>query len=192
MVKTRFLLGLARRITETIGTINFPSVKETLGALSSQAASVEAFVYGMEAKGTSYGPYFVPDRGLLYASQVHGQALYPQMVTAIRELVGGGMLVLPSSVEDFAVPEIEALIGRTQYSPACSSTERVKLMKLAWDSLGSEFASRHGQYEMFYSGPRSTTTSMAYRNRDWDQATDMVGRMMDRYASPQASAGPAS
>jgi 4-hydroxyphenylacetate 3-monooxygenase len=191
MVKMRFLLGLAHRITETIGTTNFPSVRETLGELAAQAASVEAFVYGMEAKGKPYGPYFVPDRGLLYAAQVHAQALYPKMVTAIRDLAGGGMLMVPSSVADFAVPEIEALIGRTQYSSACSSTERVKLMKLAWDALGSEFASRHVQYEMFYSGPRATTTAMAYRNCDWGRAAGMVARTLDSYASPPASPGPA-
>ncbi len=29
---------------------------------------------------------------------------------------------------------------------------RVKLLKLLWDALGSEFGSRHLQYEMFYAG----------------------------------------
>ena len=57
-------------------------------------------------------------------------------------------------------------------------------MKLAWDALGSEFASRHVQYEMFYSGPRTTTAGMAYRTCDWTTATGALDRMLDSYPSP--------
>ena len=95
MVKLRFLVGLARRIAETIGTIAFPQVVETLGRLSSQLQVIEAFVIAMEAKGWRYGEYWLPDRELLYASQVQSQALYPQVVHTIRELAGGGVIMVP-------------------------------------------------------------------------------------------------
>ena len=152
LVKLRFLVGLAHKITETIGTINYPSVRETLGDLAAQVGLVEGFVHGMEAKGYDYNGYYMPDRGLLYASQVHSQSLYPRLMNTLRELSGGGMLMLPSSVEDFRNPEIAHLIRKTQRSPVLSSEERVQLFKLAWDAVGSEFASRHTQYEMFYWG----------------------------------------
>ena len=186
MVKLRFLLALARRIAETIGTTAFGAVQQTLGELAADAGMIEAFVHGMEAKGTFFGPYFVPDRGLLYAAQVQAQRLYPRMIATIRELAGGGMLMLPSSVADFADPEIARLIGCTQRSANGDGVERVKLMKLAWDALGSEYASRHVQYEMFYSGPRTTTTGMAYRTCDWGGATAMLDRMLASYPSPAA------
>ena len=184
VVKLQFLLSLARRIAETIGTTAFGSVQQTLGELAADAAMIEAFVCGMEAKGSFYGPYFMPDRGLLYAAQVQAQRLYPRMVTTIRELGGGGLLMLPSSVADFSNPELAPLIERTQRAANGSSVDRVKLMKLAWDALGSEFASRHVQYEMFYSGPRTTTAGMAYRTCDWTTATGALDRMLDSYPSP--------
>ncbi|TBN55220.1 4-hydroxyphenylacetate 3-monooxygenase [Hansschlegelia quercus] len=181
MVKLRFLIGLAHKITETIGTSNMPSVRQTLGELAADCSMIEAFVYGMEAKGSFYGPYFMPDRGLLYAAQVHGQALYPRVIQALRELSGGGVIMLPSSVEDFGDPEIARLIGRTQHSPAFSSDERVQLFKLAWDAIGSEFASRHVQYETFYSGPRHVVAGMSYRTFDWACATGAVERFFQSY-----------
>jgi len=184
MVKLRFLLGLARRIAETIGTTAYPAVMQTLGELAADTAMIEAFVLGMEAKGTFYGPYFVPDRGLLYATQVQAQKLYPRMIATIRELAGGGVLMLPSSVADFADPENARLIGRTQHGAVGSGMDRVKLMKLAWDALGSEFGSRHVQYEMFYSGPRTTTAGMAYRTCDWDRATAMLETLLGSYDAP--------
>ncbi len=184
MVKLRFLLGLARRIAETNGTTAFPSVMQTLGELAADAAMIEAFVFGMEAKGQQYGPYFVPDRGLLYAAQVQAQRLYPRMVTAIRELAGGGLIMLPSSVADLVNPDIARLIWRTQHGAVGSGMDRVKLMKLAWDALGSEFGSRHLQYEMFYSGPRTTTAGMAHRTCNWSAAEAGVDAMLAGFDVP--------
>lgn len=185
MVKLRFLVGLARKITEAIGTFSFPQVRETLGELSSEVGTIEAFVYGMESSGTKYGEYFMPNRDILYAGQVFSQRLYSRVIATIRELAGGGVLMLPSSISDFSNPEMAQVIARTQYSATGNSVDRVKLFKLAWDALGSEFASRHAQYEMFYSGPRIVTTGMAFRNFDWSRATSMVDRMMQSYSSPE-------
>jgi 4-hydroxyphenylacetate 3-monooxygenase len=187
MVKLRFLIGLARKITEAIGTINFPPVREILGELSSEVSTIEAFVYAMESAGVSYGEYFMPNKDILYAAQVYSQRLYPRLINSIRELAGGGVLMLPSSINDLSNPEIADVIARTQYSVTGNSVDRIKLFKLAWDALGSEFASRHLQYEMFYSGPRAVTTGMAYRNFNWDHATAMVGKLMDGYPSPSLS-----
>ncbi len=187
MVKLRFLIGLAHKITELIGTSNMPSVRQTLGELAADCSMIEAFVYGMEAKGAHYGPYFIPDRGLLYAAQVHGQALYPRVIQTLRELSGGGVLMLPSSLEDFANPEIASLIGRTQHSPVASSEERVQLFKLAWDAIGSEFASRHVQYETFYSGPRHVVAGMSYRTFDWGRAKGGVEGFLSSYGLPEAA-----
>jgi 4-hydroxyphenylacetate 3-monooxygenase len=36
--------------------------------------------------------------------------------------------------------------------PGQSAKNRMKLFKLAWDLLGSDFAGRHMQYEKFYAG----------------------------------------
>ena len=106
-----FWSGSHAGVAETIGTIAFPQVVETLGRLSSQLQVIEAFVLAMEVKGWRYGEYWLPDRELLYASQVQSQALYPEIVHTIRELAGGGMIMVPSSVEDFADPELASLIG---------------------------------------------------------------------------------
>ena len=182
MVKMRFLLGLARRITDTNGVTGFPQVRETLGTLAAQCAMVDALVHAMEVKGGMRGDYYIPDRHTLYAAQVLTQQLYPQIVTSLRALAGGGLIMLPSSVADFADPEMRVLIGKTQQSPACDSESRVKLFRLAWDAIGSEFASRHTQYEMFYAGADFVTKGHSFRCFDWDRCTGLVDRMLDSYS----------
>ena len=118
------------------------------------------------------------------------QQLYPKIIDTLRELAGGGMIMLPSSVKDFANPEIAELIEKTQQSPAPSARDKVKFYKLAWDAVGSEFASRHTQYEMFYAGATFVTKGHSFRTYDWSAATDLVDRMLSSYrARGRASAG---
>jgi 4-hydroxyphenylacetate 3-monooxygenase len=184
MVKMRFLLGLARKIADTNGIVNFPQVRETLGQLAAETAMVEGMLVAMETSGYHYGKYFVPNKALLYSAMVLTQQLYPKFVTTLRELSGGGMIMLPSSVEDFGNPEMAGYIGRTQRSPATDSVGRVKLFKLAWDAVGSEFGSRHLQYEMFYAGANMVTRGHAFRTCDWARAVGLVDRLMSRYELP--------
>ncbi|MEW6122218.1 MAG: 4-hydroxyphenylacetate 3-hydroxylase N-terminal domain-containing protein [Pseudomonadota bacterium] len=191
-VKLKFLLGIARRITEVNGTTNFPQVRETLGQLAAEAGMIDAFVAAMEAKGSHYGRYFVPDRATLYAAQTMAQQVYGKIITTLRELAGGGMIMLPSSVHDYENPELAALIAKTQQSPAASAEEKVKFYKLAWDAVGSEFASRHTQYEMFYAGASFVVKGHAFRTYDWAGAGDLLNRMLSGYdLSDEIAAAPA-
>ncbi len=96
-VKLRFLVGMARRLTETIGTINMPPVRERLGWLAAKSAMVESMMLGLEAGGGMYEGYYIPSRHLVYTAQVVTQELYPQFIQTIRELAGGALIMLPSS-----------------------------------------------------------------------------------------------
>jgi 4-hydroxyphenylacetate 3-monooxygenase len=181
LVKLKFLAGLGRMIALANGIENFPQVRETLGALAADAATVDALVTAMELKGERWGAYFIPDRHLLYAAQVFTQQLYPRLITTLRELAGGSLIMLPSGIEDFANPAIADYALRVQRSPVFRPEERVKFFKLAWDALGSEFASRHLQFEMFYAGAGFVTKGHSYRTYDWDGATKLVKDMLASY-----------
>jgi 4-hydroxyphenylacetate 3-monooxygenase len=189
MVKLRFLAGIAHRIATLNGILTFPQVRETLGALAADVGLVEGLVWGMEARGARHGPYFVPDRHLLYTAQVLTQQMYPRFVTTLRELAGGSLIMLPSSVRDFADAELRALIEKTQQSPAAAAVDRVRFYKLAWDAVGSEFGSRHTQYEMFYAGATFVTKGHAFRCFDWDACAAMVDGMLAGIGPEQAPGG---
>jgi len=184
MVKLRFLVGLARKIAEVNNVINYPQVRESLGHLAAKAKNIEALVIAMEANGEHYKGWYVPDRSILCTAQVIAQTTYPEVVETIRTLSGGGMIMVPSSAADFDDPETAAIIARTQRSPIVDSTERVKLMKLAWDAVGSEFGSRHLQYEMFYSGATFVTRGNSFRFYDWGAVKGFVDEFMATYDLP--------
>ena len=94
------------------------------------------------------------------------------------QLTAGALIMLPSSIEDFSNPQLAKIIKATQRAATMSAEEKVKFLKLAWDAIGSEFGSRHTQYEMFYAGARFVTTAHSYRTFDWSNATGMIDGLL--------------
>jgi 4-hydroxyphenylacetate 3-monooxygenase len=93
--------------------------------------------------------------------------------------------MLPSSEADYGDAELSRIINSVQIAAdGRSPIERVKLMKLAWDAIGSEFASRHTQYEMFYAGAQFVTRGHSFRTYDWSKAQSLVSTISDRYEAP--------
>ena len=182
MVRLKFLAGIAKRTAETIGTIKLPPVQSALGKLASDAAAVEAFVYGMEASGEEVAGAWVPNKHLLYAAQVFTQELYAGFVNSVRELAGGALIMLPSSASDYNIADAARIIDQTQASSYGNSRDRVKFFKMAWDALGSEFACRHAHYEAFYAGAQFVTRGHSFRNYDWDSATALVENQLASYS----------
>jgi 4-hydroxyphenylacetate 3-monooxygenase len=180
-VKIKFLTGLAHRLTEAIGTTAMPPVREQLGFLAAQVSMVNAMMAGMEAEGTMRGEWYVPNRHFMYSAQVLTQDLYPKVINTIRDLAGGALIMLPSSIRDYDDPMLARIINTTQRAAKMSPEEKVKFLKAAWDAVGSEFGSRHTQYEMFYAGARFVTTGHSYRTFDWAGATGMVDDLMNSY-----------
>ena len=185
-VKMAFLAGLARRITEAIGTTKIPSVAEQLGYLAAQVGMVNAMLSGMEASGSQIGEWYVPNKHYMYSAQVVTQDLYPRVIQTVRELAGGALIMLPSSARDFGNPEIAAIIGKTQRSAAMEPEQKVKFLKAAWDAIGSEFGSRHLQYEMFYAGARFVTAGHSFRTFDWGRATRLLDDLLSSYSLEDA------
>jgi 4-hydroxyphenylacetate 3-monooxygenase len=182
VVKLKFLVGIAHKLTETIGTSAMPQVREQLGRLAANVGMVEAMLHGMEASGEHYGGYWIPNRHHLYSSQVVTQELYPRMINVIRELAGGSFIMLPSSFRDWDNPAIEPLIRKTQRSSALDPQEKVKFLKAAWDAIGSEFGSRHTQYEMFYAGASFVTAGHSFRTYGWESSDNLVDKLLASFA----------
>jgi 4-hydroxyphenylacetate 3-monooxygenase len=180
--KLDFLTGIAHRVTEMNGVAALPPVQTTLGELAANASLVSGLVYGAEQNCTiDEDGVAHPGHAETYANMTLQSELYPKVLTIIRELCGGGLIQLPSSVKDLESTETAAVLERYIQSPGVSAEERVKLLKLAWDMVGSEFASRHQQYEMFYAGAPFIVKMRMFRNYDFARADDLVDEALAGY-----------
>ena len=192
VTKMKFLIGIARRIAEVNKIDRIPSVQEKLGDLASIAAIIEGMVLASEASPQMTGNAVVqPNPRFLYGAMGLQAELYPRALQLVRELAGGGVIQLPSSWRELVNEETREDMRRyVQSGPDVPAEERVKLFKLAWDAIGSEFAGRHLQYEMFYAGAPFVAKGYAYRNYGYDEPLEMVREFLEGYDLESATTAP--
>jgi 4-hydroxyphenylacetate 3-monooxygenase len=179
--KLRFYAGLAHCVAERSGTIDDPKTKLRLGELAAKCTIPDAFVTAAEAQSYVDDHGVVnPDHATLYAAMSLQPRLMNDVLYALREMCGGALIQLPSSFASFGDETSAADIDRFIRWPNAGAVERVKLLKLAWDAVGSEFAGRHQQYEMFYAGDPSVVNLRSFREYRWPLADDLVDRTLER------------
>jgi 4-hydroxyphenylacetate 3-monooxygenase len=110
----------------------------------------------------------------LYSAMAMQSEFNGRMLETIRELVSSSVISVPSSAADFDNPEIAPLIERYMCSGTMDAKSRTALVRLLWDFLGTEFGSRHQQYEKFYGGSPVIVKQSVYRNFDFTRATALV------------------
>ena len=64
----------------------------------------------------------------------------------------------------------------------------MKLYKLVWDLIGSEFAGRHLQYEKFYAGASFIVRNHSFREAPWQEFHRVVDDLMASYDIPSPAA----
>jgi 4-hydroxyphenylacetate 3-monooxygenase len=174
--KLRFLLGLAKRMNEAIGHDAVQQVMVEMGELAAWASIVENMLCSHETVGPVDEDGIVwPSPAALYAVMALQAQINPHMIDIVRQLSGAAMITLPSSAKDFDNPAARPDIERYFASATMSAHDRVRLMRLAWDLVGTEFANRHQQYEKFYGGASHLVKMNMYRAYDFARA----GRMVD-------------
>jgi 4-hydroxyphenylacetate 3-monooxygenase len=173
--KLRFLLGLAWRMNEATGNHAAPQVAVEMGELAAYASIVENMLYSHETIGPIDEDGIVwPSKTALYAVMALQSQINPHMIDIVRELTGAAMITLPSSVKDFENPEEQPDVERFFVSGRMGARDRVRLMRLAWDFIGTEFANRHQQYEKFYGGASYLVKMNMCRAYDFARAGSMV------------------
>ena len=180
--KLQFLVGLVKRCMDLSGRSATKEVAAQLGDLATRVSLVEGMILGAEAAAEldQFG-VMRPKDALLYASQVFQQAMYPTLLNQIRGLMGGSVIQVPATVSELRAPESAADINRYVRWPTAPGQDRVKLLKLLWDTLGSEFGSRHLQYEMFYAGEPAAIQGREFRTFDWAAAEALVDHCLASY-----------
>src|SRR5262249_5040110 len=131
----------------------------------------------------------IPGRREIYANMNLQSEIYPKMLDIIREICGGGLIQLPSSAADLSSEQTRADMATYLNTPGFGAEQRVRLLKLAWDAVGSEFAGRHEQYEKFYAGAPFVVRQHMVREYDFANAARLVDHALSGYNRSGIDAG---
>jgi 4-hydroxyphenylacetate 3-monooxygenase len=153
-VKLDFIAGLFMKAVEATGANQFRGVQAAVGEVLAWRNTFWGLSTAMAANPNP-GPNdtVLPnvDYGLAY--RVLAPTVYPRIKQLIEEVVASGLIYMNSSSVDFQVPELRPYLDKyLRGSNGYDAEQRMKLMKLLWDAIGSEFGGRHELYERNYAG----------------------------------------
>lgn len=91
---------------------------------------------------------YLPDHAALQTYRVMAPMAYAKIKNIIERNVTSGLIYLPSSARDLNNPQIDQYLAKyVRGSNDMDHVERIKILKLMWDAIGSEFGGRHELYE---------------------------------------------
>jgi 4-hydroxyphenylacetate 3-monooxygenase len=181
-VKLELLAGLAAKLAQVQGSDGDPATQAALGGdIAAYCVAFDGIVEGAERHPLISEGYARPHPRYIYAGMSLQRRVIVDLYRTVRELAGGAFQNLPSSEASFLSSDTGPSTERYYQAAASPARERVKLLKLIWDFIGTEYGGRQLQYEMFYSAAQPVVNRRLYRSFDWRSATAMVDRLLGEY-----------
>jgi 4-hydroxyphenylacetate 3-monooxygenase len=186
-VKLDFICGLVARALHAAGGDEFRGNQALLGEIVSWRNLFWSLAEGMAANPQPWvGDALLPNLQAGLAYRVFAPDAYSRIKEIIHKILASALIYLPSSVRDFANPAIDPYLERyVRGSHGIGYKERIKLMKLLWDAIGSEFGGRHELYERNYAGNhediRIQALGGARRDGSLARMEELVDRCMAEY-----------
>lgn len=183
-VKLDFMSGLLIKATETAGTKQFRGVQAQIG----EVLALRNMFWGLstamasEAEEGRNGVY-VPNGDYCNAYRVLAPSAWVRIKQIFEQVVAGGLIQLPSSSKDFLNPELRPYLDQYYRGTNTSAEDRVKLLKMVWDAIGTEFGGRHELYEVNYAGNHENIRLEALKHAELTGAADRYKSFVDNALS---------
>jgi 4-hydroxyphenylacetate 3-monooxygenase len=185
-VKLEMMAGLFAKAIATNGTDSFRGVQAALGEILAWRHLMMAMTTAMCLDPEpAPGGTVVPRSEYASTLKVFASECWPTVRQLFEKQLAGSLLVAPSSAEDMKNQELRPLIDKYYRGSSGNAEERVKLFKLIWDAIGTEFGARHELYEINYSGNheqvRLDVANFSRRKGLLDQFVGTADACMDEY-----------
>ncbi len=187
-VKLDFMCGLLAKGLAATGTDVYRGVQTNLGEVIGWRHLIWALTSAM-ALDPQPGPggSVLPKTEYAAAGRLFATLAWPRVKEIFELVLGGGPIVVPSSYKDLQNPELKPLLERFYRGSESTAEERIKLFKLIWDTIGTEFGGRHELYERNYSGNheqmRVDLLNLARRRGLLDAFTTVVDQCLAEYSA---------
>ncbi len=182
--KLKLIVAVAHAVTRSNKVDGIPAVQTVLGELAAKLALLEGMIMGQIQGCEEVVPgsgYVTMNRRYVYAALHWCSNSYSEICDILRDLMGGAQFQMPADSSVLADPELAEKFETYWSTPDQTAKDRMKLTRLAWDLVGSEFAGRHMQYEKFYAGPGFIMNLYSFMNCPWDELGDIVTGLLAGY-----------
>ncbi len=179
-IKLEFCIGLMLKGVEATGTADFRGVQSQVGELIAMRDTLQAFVTAMVSDPQpGIGDSVVPKLQTAAAARLYMTNAWHRVREIFECTLAGAPIYTVSGVEDLAQPQLHDTLQRYFRGTGLEAPARIKLFKLIWDAMYSEFAGRHALYERNYAGNQDQQRLDALRWSEMRGDTDAFRALVD-------------
>lgn len=186
-VKLDFICGLFLKGLEMTGAKDFYGVQVRIGEMMTYRHLFWTLALAMVKGAQRWSDGTVvpnPEAGEVF--RVMSGTAYPRVRELFQQDLASALIYTNSNSADFANDELHGYLDTyARGSGGADGTERMKVIKLIWDAMGSEFGSRHELYERNYGGSHEMVRMLTYKgamaNGQAESFIAMVDECMSEY-----------
>ena len=184
-VKLDFLVGVIAKALRATGGEDFRGNQAMFGEVIAWRNLFWALSDAMAMDPTPWvGGAVLPNAQSGSSYRVFAGEAYGRIKEIVQKIIASALIYLPSSAKDFRNPEIDKYLAKyVRGSHGIGYKERIKVMKLLWDAIGTEFGGRHELYEMNYAGNHEDIRIQALWNARSSGALDGMIALADQCLS---------
>ena len=151
IAKLEFILGTAHELVEAIGIGGFAHIQEKMAEIIDTTETVRAYLRAAEADA---GPW--KGEGIWLAAEPciamrhTWPDAYARVAAILQQMAAGGLMLTPTEMDMSSA--IKADTDKYFQGASIGAHERVRLFRLVWDLIGSQFGSRSTLYERYFNG----------------------------------------
>ena len=185
-IKLEFAAGLLLEGSRASGTSDFRGVQTAVGELIAMQQTLWALTTAMVADPEpGIGGTVVPRLQTAAATRLYATNAWTRVRDLFESTLGGAPIFTVSGTADLRNDELRPTIDQYFRGTGMAAEERLKLFKLIWDAMYSEFAGRQALYERNYAGnqdqQRLDVLSWAESRGDADRYRALVNDCLGDY-----------
>ena len=169
IAKLEFTLGVAHELTEAIGIGGFAHIQEKVAEIIDTLETVRAYLRAAEADAAPWngeGIWLAAEP--LTAMRHWFPDAYARVASIMQQLAAAGLMLTPTEA-DMNGP-LRPEIDRYYQGVNVGAYDRVRLFRIVWDLIGTQFGSRSSLYERYFNGDVVRLRQLRFASYDYSRA----------------------
>jgi 4-hydroxyphenylacetate 3-monooxygenase len=170
VAKLEFIVGIGKEMTEAIGIGGFAHIQEKMAELIDTAETARAYLRAAEAdagEGPGEGIWLAPEPCI--AMRHNWPDMYARVAAILQQMAAGGLMLTPTEAD--MTGDIKPFTDKYFQGAKISAYDKVRLFRIVWDLIGTEFGSRSTLYERYFNGDVVRLRQVRFASYDYTKAS---------------------
>ena len=169
VAKLEFILGVAHELVDAIGIGGFAHIQEKMAEIIDTTETVRSYLRAAEADAGPWrgeGIWLAPEPCV--AMRHNWPDMYQRVAAILQQMAAAGLMLTPTEAD--MTGDIQGYTDKYFQGASLPAYQRVRLFRLVWDLIGTQFGSRSTLYERYFNGDVVRLRQGRFASYDYSKA----------------------